>query len=93
MSLAAPPTPSTLDRALELRDQPLTPELARHILSLGFTEAETRRYDELTERVQRLPPMTAEQTAELQDFVTADDVLSTLKSRSRVLLGVRLKPR
>ena len=91
MTLAAPPKPSTLDRVLAARDQPLTPEHARYILTITFTKAENRRCDVLSEKVRELPGLTPAERVEIENLLLADDILTMLKSKSRVLLGVPLR--
>lgn len=86
MTVAAPPKPSALERVFRPQEGTLTAEHARYILTLGFTEAETQRYLDLSERVQ-LGALSPAERAELHDLVTANDVLSMLQLKARATLA------
>ncbi len=66
----------------------LTPVVARHVLSLKFAEADLARMRELNDK-NRTGKLTADETAELDDFLRAADLLSILQSKARM----RLKPK
>ncbi|WP_165247135.1 hypothetical protein [Paludisphaera soli] len=66
----------------------LSPDLARHILELGFSEPDKVRMHDLAVRNQD-DALTPEEKAELLAFVTAGDVLAVLKSKARRALAGR----
>jgi hypothetical protein len=65
--------------------QRLTPELARHVLRLGFSEEDRARMHELAVKNQE-GALTPEETRELDSFVAVGDLLAVLQSRARTLL-------
>lgn len=70
---------------------PLSEEIARYILNLGFSENEKSRMHDLAARNQKDALSPAEK-AELIAFGKAGDILAILKSKARRALGVRQKP-
>ncbi|WP_337176096.1 hypothetical protein [Paludisphaera sp.] len=62
-----------------------SPELARHILELGFSDRDKARMHDLAERNQSDALSPAEKE-ELLAFVKAGDILAVLKSRARLAL-------
>ena len=84
------PTPASTEAELFLRlwdRQPLTPTLARHVLKLGWAEADERRMGEVAEK-NREGELTAAERDELDTYVRVGLTLSVLQSRARK----RLKP-
>ena len=63
----------------------LSPELARYVLSLGFTDALRERYERLSERAQS-GLLTPEEEAELDEYLSTDAFISILKSKARISL-------
>jgi hypothetical protein len=63
----------------------LTPALARHVLKVRFSDADTARMRELARR-NRDGTLTAAELAELDDFVIVGDLLAILQSKARQLL-------
>ena len=62
-----------------------SPELARHILSLRFSDEQVARYEQLAYRVQygAMPP---DERAELDAFVAAGMILTIMQSKARLSL-------
>lgn len=63
----------------------LTPDLARHLLTLQFADADVVRMRELSEK-NRTGTLTAVEAAELDDFIRAGDLLAVLQSKARMRL-------
>jgi hypothetical protein len=60
----------------------LSPEHARYVLSLGFSEAERERYLDLAEKAQD-GTLSTEEAAELDGFVTVNGLLMLMQSKAR----------
>jgi hypothetical protein len=76
---------SVLDRIIEPRTGGFSDEHARYILSLDFAPEEQARYAELAEKVQ-LGNLTEQEQADLDEFVTANALLTILQSKARISL-------
>lgn len=63
----------------------LSPQLARHVLKLAFSEADMARMHLLAERNQN-GKLTPAERAELDNFVKVGDLLAILQSKARKLL-------
>jgi hypothetical protein len=89
MSKAQPPTESSeaaiFARLWEGRTGGLTVPLARHVLKLGFGEADVARMRELA-RKNRGGRLTPAEEQELDNFVRVGDLLAILQSKARKLL-------
>jgi hypothetical protein len=70
-----------LSRALRLKGEPIPPEGARFILSLGISAADRKRTLKLLER-QREGTANALDREELESYVQADNLLSILKAQA-----------
>jgi len=70
----------------------LSPEMARHILDLGFSDRDKARMHDLAVRNQEDALSPAEKE-ELFAFGKAGDLLAILKSKARRTLGVKPKKR
>ncbi len=70
----------------------LTPELARHVPRLGFSERDKARMHELAARnlEEALGP---EELEELDNYIRVGDLLAIVQSRARKLLGTALARR
>lgn len=68
----------------------LSPDLARHILTLGFSDADKARMHDLATRNQE-GALSPEERDEMFAFGRAGDVLSILQSKARRALGVKPK--
>jgi hypothetical protein len=79
-------TLSALERVIEPEAGTLPPDAARYLLSLRFSAADHARCETLSAKA-RSGEMTPEESAELDDLLTANDVLMILKSKARRSLG------
>ena len=77
---------SILELVIDPARGDLSAELARHILSLDFPAADQARYAELAARAQA-GTLSAEERAELDDFLNVGDFLTILQSKARASLG------
>jgi hypothetical protein len=59
-----------------------SPELAQHVLSLSFPKRSIKRYLKLSAKAQA-GTLSAAEEAELDDYLSADTLLSVLKSKAR----------
>lgn len=66
--------------------------VARYVLKLGFSEEDKVRMHELAER-NREGKLTAQERAELDNFVTVGDLLALLQSKARKVLKQAAAPR
>jgi hypothetical protein len=76
---------SALQRLLKPAEGDLPAEFARRLLSLDFTPAEHARYRELSGRAQT-GQLTEHEKVELDDLLTANDVLTLLQAKARASL-------
>jgi hypothetical protein len=74
-----------LARALGAEEGNLSPELAEHVLSVGLTEADKEAARELAELAKQ-GLLTAEQSAELENYRRAGRIFELLKSKARLAL-------
>ena len=72
-------------RLLATDEHPLNKEVAEYILKIKFSTKDIQRVEELGERCQ-LGQLTPKEKAEYDDYVRADLVLATWKSRARMAL-------
>lgn len=79
-----------LGRVLGDEHGDLSPELARHILGLGFSDRDKARTQDLASRNQEDALSDAEKD-EMPAFSKVGTILSILKSRARRTLGVKLE--
>jgi hypothetical protein len=61
----------------------LTPELARHVVGLGFAEVDVTRMHELSAK-NRAGELSPGEAVELDDFIQAGDLLAVLQSKARM---------
>lgn len=81
-----PPSPAILfARLWDTASGRMTSELARHILTIGFPEADQARMHALAVKNQERQLSSAERE-ELDNYVTVADLLSLLKSKARQCL-------
>jgi hypothetical protein len=73
---------SILNRILRPDDPTFSPEGARDILSLGFSESDTQRMRELSARA-RAGTLTAEEDAEAGRYELLGHLLGILQSKAR----------
>jgi hypothetical protein len=81
---------SILARVLGNGRGPLSHEIARYILDIGFSDEDKARMHDLVVRNQR-DALTPAEKEELFAFGKAGDVLAILKSKARRTLGVKAK--
>jgi len=83
---------ATLGRVVNPDDPSLSPEAARSILKLTFPEGDKERVSSLLAKYQD-EGLTADERAELDEYLRADAFLSVLKSKARLSLKrAGLKP-
>ncbi len=80
-----------LARVLGNENGQLSPEMARHILDLGFSDRDKARMHDLAAR-NRDDALTPEEKEEMYAFGKATTLLSILKSKARRTLGIKLDP-
>jgi len=76
---------SALERVLRLEDGDLPAELAAYLVKLEFPPADHARYQQLSDKAQE-GTLTEKEKAELDDLLTANDVLMILQSKARASL-------
>jgi hypothetical protein len=81
------PVTAIWTRILAPGDPTLSPEIAKHFLSLQFTDEEKARYESLAAREQR--DLSRDELAELDAFVHANTVIMLLQSKARLSLKQR----
>jgi hypothetical protein len=81
-----------LARILGNEDGQLPKDLARYILTLGFSERDKARMHDLVVRNQE-DALTPAEKEEMHAFGKAGDLLSILKAKARRTLGIKLKTR
>src|SRR5271166_1512779 len=81
-----------LARILGNEDGQLPKDLARYILTLGFSERDKARMHDLVVRNQE-DALTPAEREEMHAFGKAGDLLSILKAKARRTLGIKLKTR
>ncbi len=74
-----------LERVLAPQSNGLNPELARHVLTLGFPEQDHERMEELAAKGQA-GTMTPDEQRELACYVYLGHILAFLKSKARLSL-------
>jgi hypothetical protein len=77
-----------LERLLDSQAGPLSAELARYILTLHFPATDHSRCADLSAKAQD-GKLTPEETAELDEYLAASDVLAILQSKARKSLQSR----
>ena len=74
-----------LDRVIRPKHGDLSPELARHILSLDFDQTDRARYEALSIKAQE-GTLTGDEESELDGYLVVNDLLTVLQSKARVSL-------
>ena len=77
---------SILEHVIDPARGDLSAELARYILTLDFPAADQARYGELAQKAQD-GSLSAEERAELEDFLNVNDFLTIVQSKARASLG------
>lgn len=70
----------------------LTPTLARHVLKLGFSDADVARMRELLAK-NREGRLTAAETEELDAYVSVGDMIAIVQTKARKLLNTTVAVR
>jgi hypothetical protein len=70
------------------RDRALSPTVAKHVLKLKFSDAETERMHELAAK-NRGEGLSKEEAEELDNFIRVGDLLAILQSKARRVLKVK----
>jgi hypothetical protein len=74
-----------LSRLFKADEGDLAPELARYVLTLGFSAADQARMQDLAARNQE-GALSAEEQEELHDYVDAGHLLALLHAKARTTL-------
>jgi len=77
---------SALERILRPSEGDLPADYARRLLSMDFADTDQARYRQLSEKAQ-LGQLSEQERMELDDLLTANDVLVILQSKARISLG------
>jgi hypothetical protein len=77
---------SALERVFKPAEGDLAPDMARRLLDFDFSETDQARYSELSDKAQ-LGTLSKEEQNELEDLLTANDVLMVLHAKARSSLG------
>lgn len=77
---------SLLDRVIEPHRGDFSAEHARYVLSLDFSPAEHARYADLSSKAQDVN-LSADEEAELDDFLLVNTLLMVLQSKARISLA------
>ena len=72
-------------RLIQTPKEPISPEAARYLLSIDFSEADHSRMQELMDKSNE-GALTSDEDAELDGYVNIANVLSVMHSRARVAL-------
>lgn len=76
---------SALERVFRPSEGDLPADLAKYLLTLDFPSDDHARYEQLSQRAQE-GTLSAEEEVELDDLLTANDVLMILQSKARASL-------
>jgi hypothetical protein len=74
-----------LSRVLTNGESGLTPEVARYLLSVSFTEEDKARMHELAVK-NRAGNISPQELDELDSYIKAGDILAILQSKARLIL-------
>jgi hypothetical protein len=74
-----------LERAIAPAGGGMSADLARHVLSWDFPPEDHARVEVLSEKAE-LGRLSPEETAELDDYLSADNLLTILKAKARASL-------
>jgi hypothetical protein len=77
---------SALERLLRAAEADMPADYARRILALDFSPDDQSRYRALSEKAQ-LNKLTENERIELDDLLTANDVLTILQSKAQIALN------
>ena len=77
--------PAIWARLIQSPKEPISPEAARYLLSIDFSQADRARMQELMDESNE-GQLTSDDEAELDSYVNIANVLSVMHSRARVAL-------
>ena len=87
-TVLAKPVPvsmAMLEQIADLDAKSISPETARHLLELAFTQAHQEQVDALSQKA-REGSLTPTERTELDEFIRVADLLAILQSRARQAL-------
>jgi hypothetical protein len=73
-------------RLIESQPNDLTPEAAKYLLGLGFTERDRSRMQELADRSEA-GILTADEIREFDSYLHIGNLLAVMQSKARLVLG------
>lgn len=79
-------------RLLEAQERQISPEFARYLLSIEFTESDRERIGYLADRSSS-GTLTTDEEAEYDSYLHVANVLAIMQSKARVSLGEKPSPR
>jgi hypothetical protein len=79
---------SVLERIIQPGEGTLPQGVAEYLLQLDFPQHDHAKYEELSAKAQA-GTLTEQESAELDDLLTANDVLTILQSKARISLDRR----
>jgi hypothetical protein len=74
--------PSALERLLRPSEGDLPADFARRLLAIDFSDSDQARYHDLSQKSQ-LGTLTPDERLELDDLLTANDVLTILHAKAQ----------
>ena len=77
--------PAIWARLIQMPKEPISPEVARYLLSIEFSEGDHARMQELMDKSNE-GTLTPDEDSELDSYVNIANVLSVMHSRARVAL-------
>jgi hypothetical protein len=77
--------PAIWARLIQTPKEPISPEAARYLLSIDFSEADHLRMQELMDKSNE-GQLSSDEEAEVDSYVNITNVLSVMHSRARVAL-------
>jgi N-formylglutamate amidohydrolase len=80
------PSHSVLERVLRPAEGDLPADFARKLLDMDFEPADHERYRELSAKAQS-GGLTPQEQVDLDDLLTANDVLTILQAKARISLS------
>lgn len=72
---------------MQAQSREISPDVARFLLSMRFAERDRERIDYLAERSQ-VGELSPEEEAEFDSYLHIGNLLTMMKSKARVILGV-----
>jgi hypothetical protein len=82
---SVPVSMAMLEQIADLEAKSISPETARHLLELSFTDSHQEQVDALSQKA-RKGSLTPTERAELDEYIRVADLLAILQSRARQAL-------